>query len=77
MKVTFEIDTDREGANLCEFEQLKSASDMAAALWELSQLIHDWLNHPEDIKPLNADTLYEMFYHILDDNGVNLDKIWR
>lgn len=77
MKITFEIDTDKEGADLCELEQLKSAKDMAGALWDLDQLISDWLNHPEDCKPLTAENLRDMFNYILDVNGVKIDKVWR
>lgn len=77
MKVTFEIDTDKEGTDLCELEQLKSAKDMAAALWDLDQIIADWINNPSYCKPLNAENLRDMFNHILDDNGIKIDKIWR
>ena len=76
MKVTFEIDTDKEGTDLCEFEQLKSAKDMAAALWDLQEAILDWYRHPDDRKPLNADTLLEVFKDILDEHSINLDKLW-
>lgn len=76
MKVTFEIDTDKEGTDLCEFEQLKSAKDMAAALWDLQEAILGWYRHPDDQKPLNADSLLEVFKDILDEHSINLDKLW-
>lgn len=77
MKITFEIDTDKEGTDLCELEQLKKASDMAAALWDLQEAVLGWYRHPCDQKPLNADTLLETFKDILDEHGINLDKLWR
>lgn len=77
MKITFEIDTDKEGTDLCELEQLKKASDMAAALWDLQEAVLGWYRHPCDQKQLNADTLLETFKDILDEHGINLDKLWR
>jgi len=76
MKVTFEIDTDKENVDLCELEQLKHAGDMAAALYELQEAILGWYRHPSDNRPLNADTLHDTFYEILQSNSISLDKIY-
>ena len=77
MKITFEIDTDKEGADLCELEQLKAAKDMAAALWDLQEFVLDFYRHPNDNKPLDADVLHDIFYDILTRYGISLDKVWR
>ena len=50
---------------------------MAAALWDLQEAILGWYRHPDDRKPLNADTLLEAFKDILDEHSINLDKLWR
>lgn len=75
MKVTYEFDTDSENFNSCEFEQYKSANDMAAALWELQEAIRTWYKYdPSDLTP---DALHDTFYDILSKNNINLERLWR
>lgn len=76
MKVIFEFDTDKEGANLCELEQLKKAQDMAAALSDIEDAIREWYRFPEDNKPLTIDNLRQTFYDILKEYSIDIERIW-
>lgn len=41
MKVTYEFNTADDSFDVCEYEQIKSANEMAAALWDLSHSIRN------------------------------------
>ena len=76
MKITFECDTDKENFDPCELEQLKHASDMARALHQLEEAVREWYKYPSDNAPLNADTLHEKFYEIIQNNNIDIEKLW-
>lgn len=75
MIITYEFDTDAENFDWCEYEQVKSASNMACALWDISQAVRDWYKYNPD--SLTPDTLHDKFYEILSDNDINIERIMR
>ena len=76
MKITFEFDTDSESFQRDEYERILKADDMCAVLWDLEQKIRGWYNHPERHEPLTDENLSKFFYGLLDDKGINLDRLW-
>ena len=42
MKVTYEFNTADDSFDVCEYEQIKHANDMAAALRDLSCQVRGW-----------------------------------
>ena len=76
MKITFEFDTDSESFQLDEYERILNADNMCSVLWDLEQKIRGWYNHPERHEPLTDENLSKFFYSLLDDKGINLDRLW-
>ena len=75
MKITFEFDTDSEHYQRDEYERILKADDMCDCLWNLSQRIRGWCNHPERYEKLTEDSLSEFFWNTMDEHGINLERL--
>ena len=75
MKITFAFDTDSENYSRDEYERMLKADDMCDCLWDLSQRIRGWCNHPERYEKLTEDSLSEFFWKTMDEHGINLDRL--
>lgn len=76
MKITFEFDTDSEHYQRDEYERILKADDMCDCLWNLSQRIRGWCNHPERYEKLTEDSLSEFFWNTMDEHGINLERLY-
>ena len=76
MKIKFEFDTDSESFQLDEYERILNADNMCAVLWDLSQRIRGWYNHPERYEKLTEDSLAEFFNGVMEEHGINLERLW-
>ena len=76
MLITFSFDTESEHYSKDEYERMLKADDMCNCLWDLSQRIRGWYNHPESYEKLTEDSLSEFFWNTLDEHGINLDRLW-
>lgn len=74
MKITFEFDTESETFQPDELLRVQKALDMAGALWELSGKIKEWLENYGKIAP---DEIHDVFCDILQEYGLDLDKLYR
>lgn len=75
VKITYEFDTESENFSPEELLRVQKAEDMVYALYELSLAVSGWYKYPESSGELNADTLNDKFYDILNSNGIKLDKL--
>ena len=74
MKITFEFDTESETFQPDELLRMQKALDMAGALWELSGKIKVWWENDNKVDP---DELHDVFCDILQEYGIDLDKLYR
>lgn len=74
MIITYTFNTDAEGFCPTDLYQFQNAKNMASALGTLSQEIHDWYRsrHSQELTP---ETLQEVFYNILHENGIDIEKL--
>lgn len=73
MKITFEFDTCDENFEPDELLRAQKASDMAGALWELSGKIKEWWENDNKVDP---DEIHDAFCDILQEHGLDLDKLY-
>ena len=76
MKITFSFDTDSEHYQRDEYERMLKADDMCGCLWDIQQKIRGWYNHPERYEKLTEDSLAEFFNGVMEEHGINLDRLW-
>ena len=76
MKITFEFDTDSESFSRDEYERTLKADDLCDCLWDIQQKIKGWYNHPERHEKLTEDSLAEFFNSVMDEHGINLERLW-
>ena len=74
MKVTYEFNTADDSFDVCEYEQIKSANEMAAALWDLSHSIRGWVREGEAVTP---ETISDIFYDTLAQYHLDLDVLYQ
>jgi hypothetical protein len=74
MKVTYEFNTADDSFDVCEYEQIKHANDMAAALWGLSNSIRCWCREGDAITP---ETISDVFFDILAEHHLDLDILYQ
>lgn len=74
MKVTYEFNTADDSFDVCEYEQIKHANDMAAALWDLSNTIRCWYKDGDAITP---ETISDIFYDTLAHYHIDLDTLYQ
>lgn len=74
MKVTFEFDTESETFQPDELLRMQKSLDMAGALWQLSGKIKEWWETDGKVDP---DELHTVFWDIMQEYGIDLDKLYR
>ena len=74
MKVTFEFDTDKENFDVTELAAVQQAQDLALALWRLDELTRHWRRTEELVR---TDNVRDSFNDILEELGINLEKLVR
>lgn len=74
MKVIFEFDTCDENFEPDELLRMQKSLDMAGALWELSGKIKEWWEKDNKVDP---DEIKSVFCEILQEYGLDLDKLYR
>lgn len=74
MKVTYEFNTADDSFDVCEYEQIKHANDMAAALWSLSTSIRGWVREGEAVTP---ETIADVFFDALAEYHLDLDVLYQ
>ena len=74
MKVTYEFNTADDSFDVCEYEQIKHANDMAAALWDLSLSIRGWQKNNDTV---TGETIADVFYDILAQYHIDLDVLYQ
>lgn len=74
MKITFEFDTESETFQPDELLRVQKSLDMAGALWELLGKIKEWWENDNKVDP---DELHTAFCEILQEYGLDLDKLYR
>lgn len=74
MKVTYEFNTADDSFDVCEYEQIKHANDMAAALWDLSTSIRGWVRECEVVTP---ETISDVFCDTLAQYHLDLDTLYQ
>jgi hypothetical protein len=74
MKITFEFDTESETFQPDELLRMQKSLDMAGALWELSGKIRVWW---ESTNAVDSDQLHTAFCEILQEYGLDLDKLYQ
>jgi hypothetical protein len=65
-----------------DHERIMKATDMASVLWELStnsKKTMEWEldTHPEMTAGEALDMFYEKFNELMEDNDINIDRIYR
>lgn len=74
MKVTYEFNTADDSFDVCEYEQIKHANDMAAALWGLRNSVRGWAREGEAVTP---ETILDVFYDTLAQYHLNLEVLYQ
>lgn len=74
MKVTYEFNTADDSFDVCEYEQIKSANEMAAALYDLSLSVRGWSREGEAVAP---ETISDVFYDTLAQYRLDLEKLYQ
>lgn len=74
MKVTYEFNTADDSFDVCEYEQIKHANDMAAALRDLSCQVRGWIREGEAVTP---ETISDVFYDILAEYHIDLEVLYQ
>ena len=73
MKTIFEVDDSFDADGPDKLLRMILADNMASALWDFSQWLRSEIKY--DDKPY--DKVQEAFFDFLDQEGINLDQIWR
>ena len=74
MKITFEFDTESETFQPDELLRMQKSLDMAGALWVLSGKIKEWW---ENDGKIDSDELHTVFWDIMQEYGIDLDKLYK
>lgn len=74
MKITFEFDTESETFQPDELLRMQKSLDMAGALWVLSGKIKEWWENDSKVDP---DELHTVFWDIMQEYGIDLDKLYK
>ena len=74
MKVTYEFNTADDSFDVCEYEQIKHANDMAAALRDLSCQVRGWTKEGEAVTP---ETIADVFFDVLAEYHLDLDVLYQ
>ena len=73
MKTIFEVDDNFDADGPDKLLRMALADNMASVLWDFSQWLRTEIRHKN--KPY--DEVQEAFFDLLDQEGINLDQIWR
>lgn len=76
MKITYEFDTDADSwaDDRYTVERYNKSEDLLMALWDFSQQLRSWYKRDErDAIP--QEEISKKFYDILEDHGIDLDKL--
>lgn len=74
MKVTYEFNTADDSFDVCEYEQIKHANDMAAALRDLSCQVRGWHKNNDTV---TGETISDVFFDILAEYHIDLDTLYQ
>ena len=74
MKVTYEFNTADDSFDVCEYEQIKHANDMAACLYKLSLAVRGWHKNNETV---TSETIADVFYDTLAHYHIDLDVLYQ
>ena len=75
MKVIFEFDTDKENFDISEYERIKYADDMAKTLYEITEQLKSWYKYDKRGE-IPIDEVYDKIFDIIQENHINLDKLY-
>ena len=73
MKVTFEIDTDKEGFDWTELNRIQQADDMAYSISLITDKVRSWYKYDER-NEIPVEEIQDAIYDILNEH-LNLEKL--
>jgi hypothetical protein len=74
MIAKFEFDMEKP-EDRSAFKQMTSASEMAGALYDVSQKIREWTKYGNR-EAIPLEEVREMFYETLSEHGLDLDSLY-